>query len=235
MYLLKIIIILSLILLPNIGYCSGIDWREEAIEHIRLNIILFTNITIICLTLLATMVYFRAMKTKTKLMSAQSLMDPLTNTLNRRGFHQRLDLLADKDGILLIADIDNFKSINDRFGHNTGDKVLRRVADTLHKQVRSKDIVSRYGGEEFFIFFAHQNCEIAKKITDRLITAIANIDVSDLAPNLNQVTISIGVEKGNAGKHNFEFLSESTDKYLYQAKTSGKNKAIYGFTVPSSF
>ncbi|WP_176372510.1 GGDEF domain-containing protein [Pseudoalteromonas sp. A601] len=85
-------------------------------------------------------------------MSAQSLMDPLTNTLNRRGLHQRLDLLSDKDGILLIADIDNFKSINDRFGHNTGDKVLLRVADTLHKQVRSQDIVSRYGGRRIFYF-----------------------------------------------------------------------------------
>ncbi|MGS0496326.1 GGDEF domain-containing protein [Pseudoalteromonas mariniglutinosa] len=234
MSLLKIIILLSLILLPSIGYCADVDWKTEAIKHFRLNIVLCINIALFIIILLCTFLRFRLLKNKNKSIFQQSSIDSLTNILNRNGFHRQLESIPDKNGSLLIIDIDNFKSINDRFGHNIGDKVLQRVAHTLKSQIRDNDILGRYGGEEFFIFISHQDVTMVKTLADRLVTAIANLDIKDIDPQLEQITISIGVDKGNAEPDNFEHLYQSTDKFLYRAKNTGKNKAVIGFaTAPN--
>lgn len=229
MYLIKIVI-LSLLLLSTSGaYSEEIDWQDTAADHIRLNIILFINIGIFTLILLLTFFRFNLLKKQNKHFYQDSFIDVLTSVLNRKGFHCHLDNLTNKSGFLLIADIDNFKSINDRFGHNTGDKVLKRVASTLKLQIRNTDILGRYGGEEFIIFFPDQEVELVQAVSERLVKSIAELNVQDLTPELEQITISIGVDRGSVEKEKFELLFESADSLLYQAKNSGKNKAVLGF------
>ncbi len=148
--------------------------------------------------------------------------------MNRHGFHQSVNKLDDKSGFLLIADINNFKSINDCFGHNIGDKVLHRVAQTLKEQVRGSDIVARYVGEKFVIFFPSQDSDQLKLISHRLICSVSALDFSDLNENLTQVTISVGLDKGSVEANHFELLYEKADTLLYKAKSSGKNQFIMG-------
>ena len=127
----KYTLLIILSLLSHFCIASDVSWQKQAIEQTRLNIILFINIAIFAVVLVLTLWQLVKTKRVNQHHYEQSVLDPLTQLFNRHGFHQSVDRLDNKSGFLLIADIDNFKSINDRFGHNIGDKVLHRVAKTL--------------------------------------------------------------------------------------------------------
>ncbi|HAU06113.1 MULTISPECIES: GGDEF domain-containing protein [Pseudoalteromonas] len=230
----KYILLIILSLLSHFCIASDVSWQKQAIEQTRLNIILFINIAIFAVVLVLTLWQLVKTKRVNQHHYEQSVLDPLTQLFNRHGFHQSVDRLDNKSGFLLIADIDNFKSINDRFGHNIGDKVLHRVAKTLKQQVRDSDIVARYGGEEFVIFFPSQDSNQLKMISQRLICSVSALDFSDLNENLKQVTISVGLDKGSVEANHFELLYEKADTLLYKAKSSGKNQFIMGHLESAS-
>ncbi|WP_157823344.1 GGDEF domain-containing protein [Pseudoalteromonas sp. 78C3] len=225
MYILNLALI-SLSLFSSFAFPSEIDWQNKAADHIRLNIILFINLSFFILILLFSFRHIKRLKRLNITITNESLIDPLTKVLNRRGFHEQVSRLDKQSGFLLIADIDNFKLINDQFGHNAGDKVLQRVAHALKFQTREKDIVGRYGGEEFVVFFPSHDVEIVKMISQRLVEAIASLNLTDISPELQRVTISAGVDKGDTKHCKFEKLYENADKLLYQAKSAGKNQVI---------
>src|SRR6185437_9631682 len=104
----------------------------------------------------------------------QAQTDPLTGLYNHRAFHERLrQSLADasrshEDVSILMLDIDDFKRVNDVYGHGAGDEILRSLADTLKDSVRASDIVYRLGGEEFAIVIASRSPESAEQLASRL-------------------------------------------------------------------
>jgi diguanylate cyclase (GGDEF)-like protein len=159
----------------------------------------------------------------------QATTDDLTELANRRRFTEllgvevrRAERFGDPLG-LILADLDDFKLVNDRFGHQAGDEVLRRFAAILRATVREIDVPARYGGEEFAVLLPETRLDGAEQLARRLAAALA--DVALLAPDGEEVpvTASFGVSAyPEAGS--VEELLAGADRALYRAKAEGKNR-----------
>ncbi|SET22668.1 GGDEF domain-containing protein [[Clostridium] polysaccharolyticum] len=152
--------------------------------------------------------------------------DPLTGLCNRGYFIEQVQKKLEKKikGTMFMIDMDNFKMVNDNYGHGTGDKVLIALADSLKQVMGSDNFVSRIGGDEFCIFIhSHIDENEMKKITERLeVKFHKNLEQR----NLNLLsTLSVGIARYDGkGKISFEELYENADKALYLAKNSGKSQ-----------
>ncbi|WLI37754.1 GGDEF domain-containing protein [Pseudomonas hefeiensis] len=153
--------------------------------------------------------------------------DPLTGVLNRRGFEDRVTMLMkNRCGTtsLALCDIDKFKSINDTYGHDVGDNVLREVGHLLRTSARKRDIVGRLGGEEFAVLLPDTDAREAHECAERLRAAIENgtpVTLDAVGP----VTASFGV--GSLGpKETWKGLYKRVDLLLYQAKRTGRNRTV---------
>jgi diguanylate cyclase (GGDEF)-like protein len=153
--------------------------------------------------------------------------DELTQVFNRRYAMDYLSkLFADMkrnrtNFVVVLADIDYFKSVNDRFGHPAGDEVLRRFSATIKQQLREVDLVARYGGEEFLIVLPKTKELEAKAIVQRLCELVAD-EVFDFDHQKINVTSSFGLASYQSGD-TIEKLIERADLALYHAKKSGRN------------
>jgi diguanylate cyclase (GGDEF)-like protein len=165
--------------------------------------------------------------------ASQAVTDALTGLANRRSFDEELALewrRADRIGdplALILADIDDFKKVNDTFGHQLGDEVLRKVGEVLGSAVRQVDLAARYGGEEFAVIVPETDLKGAAKLAERLRTNLmkAQVDLPD-GTHL-EVTASFGVAvKGDLKRA--EDLIGAADEALYEAKRAGKNRVWPG-------
>jgi diguanylate cyclase (GGDEF)-like protein len=174
--------------------------------------------------------------------------DILTNLWNRKAFEEQLPIelynanRAERNASFLMIDIDNFKSINDTYGHPFGDDVLRQVADIIKKIVRRGDRVFRYGGEEIVVFIDNQKEQEASVMAERIREEIEEGFKSNSGEkDLKELTVSIGCvgtdsiagwgEEGedfNAEKY-LKDLVKRSDFAMYLAKNDGKNK-VFGYT-----
>ena len=128
-------------------------------------------------------------------------------------------------GYLLLADIDNFKNVNDIYGHQSGDNVLCEVAERLSNNVRDFDILARFGGEEFIIFFPTKSEEAAVLFSQRLIRVIAENSFFISSYNINlKITMSLGAVYVEDINFNFDTAYKLADESLYMAKKQGKNR-----------
>ena len=147
--------------------------------------------------------------------------DIMTGILNRgSGERKVIDALANgRNGMLCIFDIDNFKHINDNYGHDVGDKVIRGIADILSNEFRERDIVFRLGGDEYAVFAENITEESsAKMVIDRVFGKIYEMSIPEL--NGHQVTVSAGASLSIPGQHNdFEELYKSADSCVYKSKS----------------
>lgn len=163
----------------------------------------------------------------TELLKTQASTDPLTSLNNRRQFevvvHQLLRL-AKRYGTpysVAMIDIDSFKSFNDTYGHDVGDRVLIELAKTLKKTVRQSDVVARFGGEEFVVFFAQTTPEDAKTPAEHIRQAVENM-IIEVDDKRIPVTISLGIS--GKGENDLETLIKQADIALYYSKQHGKNQ-----------
>ncbi len=156
--------------------------------------------------------------------------DPLTGVLNRRSFmEQCLAQLATEGppyvGVLMI-DVDNFKFINDTFGHPAGDSVLRSVGEVLKKCVRKNDLIGRYGGDEFVLFFPIEQAEEFHQLAKRIFTNL-NSELAVAVEPVSHISISIGGAIAHRSVvqnlRDFEHLISYADQFLLQSKRQGKN------------
>jgi two-component system cell cycle response regulator len=158
--------------------------------------------------------------------------DGLTGLFNRRYFDIHISQMLEKaneDGIslhLLMCDVDNFKHVNDTYGHQAGDTVLKTVAQILKNTFRITDLIARFGGEEFTVLFSDVNIEEAMYAAERARVKIECMEFQiDGQKEPLHKTISIGVTEYKKGEPVTDFI-ERSDKAMYMAKTSGKNKVV---------
>jgi len=169
----------------------------------------------------------------------EAMTDALTEIPNRRAFDFELERRlaecrrAGTDVSLLILDIDHFKQFNDRYGHQTGDDVLRVVAGTLRQAMREMDLPARYGGEEFAAVLPQTGLEDAKRAAERVRTAIETAKF-DCEHGELKVTVSVGISQAR-GADQPGTLIERADGALYAAKRGGRNRSYFhddGKSVP---
>lgn len=162
-----------------------------------------------------------------------STLDVLTNIYNRRFLNDYAlkeiyrSKRTNRAFMTVIIDVDDFKQINDSYGHLSGDMVLKHLADCLVKSLRASDVIGRYGGEEFLIIMPETSKDNAFLVVDRLRSAIAAEEMQVLHGESVRITVSIGGAAFPEDGISSEDLLVKADERLYRAKREGKNRVIF--------
>lgn len=166
----------------------------------------------------------------------QSIRDPLTNLFNRRYMEESLEREIRRAqrhhheiGIIML-DVDHFKQLNDTYGHDAGDAILRELALFLQKQIRSSDIACRYGGEEFTLILPEAPVEVTYQRAQQLCESVKRLSVEYRQQSFGVITVSIGVasfpENGTTGME----VIKAADTALYRAKQEGRDRVAIALT-----
>jgi diguanylate cyclase (GGDEF)-like protein len=155
--------------------------------------------------------------------------DDMTGMLNRETFFARLDRSRRRSdrGTLLIIDADNFKAINDNYGHLTGDEALLLIAEAIRSGVRSGDVLGRIGGEEFGAFLTGAGEQEARQVAERVRSEVESISFQPKEGEMLPLTVSIGGTVC-ASEATVPELVRAADRRLYEAKHRGRNRVIIG-------
>lgn len=157
--------------------------------------------------------------------------DEMTGLVNRRYINAHIKaVLGNKDidnsGVFIaFADVDNFKSINDTYSHDSGDKVLQQIGKIFQQFCQQRLIIARFGGEEFLMCFTETDAQSVLETCEQIRKDIKSLDMSHIEDNL-KVTISIGIAHAHVNSLHKTLISRA-DVNLYQAKENGKNQTIY--------
>jgi diguanylate cyclase len=162
----------------------------------------------------------------------KALSDPLTELPNRQAYNERA--MAEfqrwqryaRPLTIVVFDIDNFKKINDNYGHQAGDRVLKVIARSIAKRLREVDFFCRFGGEEFVALMPETTVEVARPVLDKIREAIASAEFNYKEQPLN-ITLSIGLTEFGE-KDSLDSAFERADQALYKAKQSGRNQIQSG-------
>jgi two-component system cell cycle response regulator len=162
---------------------------------------------------------------------AAAYTDHLTGTANRRRFDQQLELEIERAAryghplCLLLLDIDNFKKINDQFGHKAGDEVINHLGKILHEGVRAPDLAARIGGDEFAVLLVETTLVKGLEVADRLRETIKVSDFSTPESGTIKITASMGIAESISDERTTpELLARRADAALYEAKRQGRDR-----------
>lgn len=167
----------------------------------------------------------------TQTLERQAMLDPLTGLPNRRSLERNSTAIIDRARrrdervAALVIDIDHFKRMNDRYGHDAGDEILKQVAATIIANLRAGDAAARYGGEEIVVLLPRTGRNEASRIAERIREAIGQ-EVFLVGGDSCSVTVSIGVADLCGEELNFKSLFKAADEALYQAKDGGRDKVV---------
>jgi diguanylate cyclase len=161
----------------------------------------------------------------------KAMRDPLTNLVNRRFFEVGLprEIAESRRNntplCLVMADIDHFKKLNDTYGHQVGDEVLKYFANLLEKNIRESDLAVRYGGEEFAIVLPSTNGDGAKAVIGKFMRALeeVNLVITGESRRIGHITASFGIARINAEDDANQLIARA-DAKLYEAKNAGRNR-----------
>ena len=208
-----------------------LDERLDWVENVGLPLGLF-------LVSLGLVIDSRAQKSYAKLLEQreatakeESFTDALTNLSNRRFFEQYLrDVLRNpymNNGriAMVFLDLDNFKSLNDTFGHQEGDLALRQLAQIISSNIREKDIAFRYGGDEFIMLLHGTEPNVSVAIVDRIRTSFAEFCQSKSQTIHRKISLSAGITQVCL-RDSFCSVVERADRGMYQAKNAGKDQVV---------
>jgi diguanylate cyclase (GGDEF)-like protein len=198
------------------------------LSHAWLTIVVLLQLAVIVSTLGA----LRMMSGQLAMLSRAIESDPATGCLNRRGFARAFETAlataseSRSDVALLSLDLDFFKQINDRYGHNVGDLVLSDVAGTLAETVGSEGVVARVGGEEFTVLLPGGDAESAGVMAERMLENVRTGCCASLAPG-SFITMSIGIAAERVSSmRDGAALRARADEALYMAKREGRNRVL---------
>jgi|GEM_PF-1296123 len=213
--------VFSMILLYR-NHPESVDVMTETIRTMML------FIALLWVSYISTYVF--RLRKKVKLLATR---DPLTNVYNRREILEilkREKSFSDRAGspfTLCILDLDDFKNINDAYGHQAGDSVLKAFARTIRMNIRAEDYLGRYGGEEFFVIFVSSDCnDCNPACVERLLSATRQLSFPEIDKEL-RITVSIGVTAYVQTGVSIDTLISMVDEALYRAKAAGKNRVEY--------
>jgi diguanylate cyclase (GGDEF)-like protein/PAS domain S-box-containing protein len=159
-------------------------------------------------------------------------IDPMTNINNRRYFLElaESELARNKrynnDSAFLMIDVDNFKQVNDRFGHNVGDEALRNITKVCIETIRTTDFMGRLGGEEFGVYLINTDFEEAVLVAERIRENISNIKMKSDDENEISLSVSIGITKPITVDEKLNEIMKRADDAMYMAKNLGRNKVV---------
>ncbi|MDO6692213.1 GGDEF domain-containing protein [Aliiglaciecola sp. 3_MG-2023] len=223
---------LSLLVAAFFGLVIGLFWLPESTDswqHISIGfcsvIVCFAVANLIEKTRLKNFEKIHSLTSTNKQLQTLSQQDHLTKLLNRRAIDSALKREMarserfDHSLSLLMVDVDNFKQINDGFGHVFGDQILIDISSSIRKHVRDVDYVGRMGGDEFLVILVETNQNNALQIAERMLNEVRNINSQKLDCD---ISISIGFTAMEG--ESVVALLEKADKALYLAKKAGKNK-----------
>lgn len=175
-----------------------------------------------------------SLKKNLQQVTIEAQRDFLTGAFNRKTFEKLFDehMLRMKEKpselCLIMIDIDHFKRFNDKFGHLMGDEVLKTVSRTLSESLKGRDIVARFGGEEFVVVLPDTPIEGALKVADMIRHAIADKELKrkDTGETFGVITVSMGVARYRPQVDTLPTLIKRADDALYQAKFQGRNRVV---------
>jgi diguanylate cyclase (GGDEF)-like protein len=172
--------------------------------------------------------------------SRRAITDEITGAYNRRYLDNTLDELfitAKNSGrplSIIMGDVDYFRDINEAYGHEVGDKTLIEVFKAFRKNLRQKDVLARYGGDEITVILPETPPDEARDIAETIRTDVFSIDVfSNLSGTLKKISASQGIANFPLNALDLKTLKEKADQALYQAKELGRNRVICCEKVPS--
>ncbi|MBU1642112.1 GGDEF domain-containing protein, partial [bacterium] len=167
-------------------------------------------------------------KEEVKRLNEITMLDELTKSYNRRYFNQKVQKHIDlyrrygQEFSMIMFDVDDFKNINDTYGHDKGDYILKAIVNDVKRHLRSSDVICRIGGEEFAVILTETNLEEACIAAEKIRSAVES--QSYIAGQ--KVTISVGVDAFDE-KYDFNIFYRAVDSFLYKSKHNGKN-CVYG-------
>jgi diguanylate cyclase (GGDEF)-like protein len=214
----------------GISISIDIEALQSKIKYTTITIVIFGIITTLLLVGLIYLLMSRLIK---KLDEARqtiekiAITDQLTELFNRRHVMTRFEeefekvKRLNKNMSCIMADIDNFKTVNDSYGHQEGDHVLRIISHRIRNSLRAYDIVGRYGGEEFLIILPDTSLEDARVLAERI-----RVRVNEEPVNNATITLSLGVVCFQEGDHTLDDIIRRADQNLYKAKKSGKDRVV---------
>jgi len=176
--------------------------------------------------------YFERMTANVNKLRELATKDPLTGLWNARAFYDmsnRMMSLGQRSTsphCTLFIDLDHFKSINDRFGHATGDTVLRAVADCIADSCRESDIVGRIGGEEFVVFLPNTDANGAMQLAEKIRQNVEALQHTTPDNEPYKITLSIGVAHKSPSDHSIADIQRRADVAMYEAKKQGRNRVV---------
>lgn len=177
--------------------------------------------------------YQDALKSNYRQTISRSITDGLTGLYNRHYLNNHLDNMVrqslnnNKPMSIIILDMDHFKEVNDNYGHDIGDEVLKQIADTIIRSIRSSDLAARFGGEEFVVLMPETSNQQANEAAERIRKAMESTPIRVSHP-VGQLlkTVSIGVAFMNDMGDTGQAMLKRADEALYKAKHSGRNKVV---------
>lgn len=211
---------------PKIGGIVGIGVQADIVKDNTKLLVLESILS----TLLNVVGSVKAIYKYTRDLEYYATRDPLTNLYNQRMFWELLDYELDRcqrhdyQVALLMLDLDNFKAINDGYGHAMGDKLLRQLSLELQKVLRTGDVLARYGGDEFVVILPETSMEHAEQISERLLECMQNFGLETPQDGMVRVTGSIGTGLYPDHADNRKDLFMFVDNLMYRSKSQGKNR-----------
>ncbi len=211
---------------PNISVCAGLGLKRE-VEEDSATLLIAEGFLALAVNLLISV---KAVESYTRSLEYYATRDPLTGLYNRRMFYELLNAELEKAQrrnykvAVVFVDLDNFKLVNDAYGHEFGDKLLSTLAQVIRESFRREDTVARYGGDEFVALLpyvdAEKACAVARRVVERLIST------SVRAPDgkLVAVSCSVGIAVYPDHALSANDLLFLADRMMYKAKLSGKNR-----------
>jgi diguanylate cyclase (GGDEF)-like protein len=209
---------------------------EEVQAKLRTNLYLVSSLALLTTGLLMGLVvlFFRQLVKKLaearRLLETLATTDPLTGLSNRRQIMARLEEECERiqrGGIglsCIMLDVDHFKQVNDTYGHQQGDEVLKMIASQARASLRAYDVVGRYGGEEFIVLLPETDLETAQAVAERLRMAIqASALLRTATGHPQPTTVSLGLTQWRSGD-TVDTLIHRADEALYRAKANGRNR-----------
>ena len=172
----------------------------------------------------------RASRESKEKLEYEATHDPLTGLYNRRGYDFLLNNVDIYTSAFLLIDLDKFKSINDNYGHDVGDKALTKVAEILHKSFRAQDYVCRIGGDEFAVIMIHAESQLTGRIQNKIREINEQLKISDKDEGLPPLSLSVGVVFGDQD-YTLDEVFKEADKALYKAKEDKDIEVVFAEAV----